>query len=170
MTHPTWELSIHNNGSALVLTPCPGTKGVTLEKSIKQLKEQGVTAIVTALSLPELKACGMEDLPIKTQEQGLRWFNAPIEDDCAPNECFLAQWKSFSCTLHAALDKGEKVALHCMGGSGRTGLLAAHLLLERDWSLESIIQKVQALRPGAFTKPVQISYIIDFSKTYLTKV
>ncbi|EEY43727.1 predicted protein-tyrosine phosphatase [Vibrio mimicus VM223] len=46
-----------------------------------------------------------------------------------------------------------------MGGSGRTGLLAAHLLLEKGWSLESIITQVQALRPGAFTKEVQVEYV-----------
>jgi protein-tyrosine phosphatase len=46
-----------------------------------------------------------------------------------------------------------------MGGSGRTGLLAAHILLERGWDLDTIKARVQALRPGAFTKPVQIDYV-----------
>jgi protein-tyrosine phosphatase len=46
-----------------------------------------------------------------------------------------------------------------MGGSGRTGLFAAHLLLEKGWSLDEIISRVQALRPGAFTKQVQVDYI-----------
>ncbi|MGR5542522.1 phosphatase, partial [Vibrio campbellii] len=54
---------------------------------------------------------------------------------------------------------GGKVAMHCMGGSGRTGLFAAHLLLEKNWPLDKIISEVQALRPGAFTKPVQVDYI-----------
>lgn len=49
--------------------------------------------------------------------------------------------------------------MHCMGGSGRTGLLAANLLLELDWPLEKIISEVQALRPGAFQKPVQVEYV-----------
>ncbi len=168
MTHPTWELSIQPNGAALVLTPCPGTKGVSLVDSIKQLKAQGVTAIVTALSISELEDCGMEALPIETQKQGMHWFNAPIEDDCAPDESFLAQWKTFSTFLHTALNSGEKAALHCMGGSGRTGLLAAHLLLERDWPLERIIQEVQSLRPGAFTKPSQTAYITEFSEKHFT--
>jgi protein-tyrosine phosphatase len=46
-----------------------------------------------------------------------------------------------------------------MGGSGRTGLFAAHLLLEKGWDLDKIVQEVQALRPGAFTKPIQVEYI-----------
>ncbi|HAS8133726.1 TPA: phosphatase, partial [Vibrio vulnificus] len=61
--------------------------------------------------------------------------------------------------LQAILRDGGKVALHCMGGSGRTGLFAAHLLLEQGWALGDIIREVQVLRPGAFTREVQLSYI-----------
>ncbi len=50
-----------------------------------------------------------------------------------------------------------------MGGSGRTGLLAAHVLLEKNWSLNEIVPQVQALRPGAFTKPLQVEYIEQFA-------
>ncbi|MBT2979551.1 dual specificity protein phosphatase family protein, partial [Vibrio anguillarum] len=69
---------------------------------------------------------------------------------------------SISPSLHQALAKGDKIAMHCMGGSGRTGLLAAHLLLEKGWELQNIITHVQSLRPGAFTKDVQVEYIKQF--------
>ncbi len=46
MSHPTWQLDLE--AGALVLTPCPGTKGVELQASLEQLKAQGVEAIVTA--------------------------------------------------------------------------------------------------------------------------
>ncbi len=162
MTHPTWELPVEN-GATLVLTPCPGTKGVPLTDSIKQLKEQGVTVIVTALSLDEMQAASVGNLPQEVEKAGILWLNAPIEDDCAPDEAFLHNWQLMLPALLDAVDKGEKIALHCMGGSGRTGLLAAHLLLEKGWQLTDIITKVQALRPGAFTKAVQIDYIHQFA-------
>ncbi|MCG3862621.1 MULTISPECIES: cyclin-dependent kinase inhibitor 3 family protein [unclassified Photobacterium] len=159
MTHPTWELPISKNSAGLVLTPCPGTKGTSLDKSIEQLKTQGVTVVVTALSMKEMKAKNVDALPLVVQQVGLQWFNIPIEDDCAPDASFQPHWDAISPALHQALDNGEKVALHCMGGSGRTGLLAAHLLLEKNWQLEDIINQVQALRPNAFTKKVQAEYI-----------
>ncbi len=49
--------------------------------------------------------------------------------------------------------------MHCMGGSGRTGLLAGHLLLDIGWPLEQCIERIQSLRPGAFTKQEQRRYI-----------
>ncbi len=159
--HPTWQLDV--DAGALVLTPCPGTKGVELEASLQQLKEQGVAAIVTALDDAELASKEVSELGALTKQLGMQWFQIEIEDDCAPDEDFAAKWQAASPELHKIVDNGGKVAMHCMGGSGRTGLFAAHLLLEKGWPLESIITQVQALRPGAFTKPVQVEYITAVS-------
>ncbi|WP_104046229.1 cyclin-dependent kinase inhibitor 3 family protein [Vibrio jasicida] len=157
MSHPTWQLDLETG--ALVLTPCPGTKGVELQASLEQLKAQGVEAIVTALDNAELAAKDVSALGELTQQLGMKWFQIEIEDDCAPGKEFAAKWSQASPELHAILAQGGKVAMHCMGGSGRTGLFAAHLLLEKNWALEDIVREVQALRPGAFTKPVQVEYI-----------
>lgn len=162
MTHPTWELPVEDNNAALVLTPCPGTKETSLTDSIEQLKSQGVTVVVTALSTHEMQAKGVGDLPELVEKAGLQWFHTPIEDDCAPDGSFQERWKHISPSLHKAIENGEKIAMHCMGGSGRTGLLAAHLLLEKGWGLPEIITHVQSLRPGAFTKDVQVEYIHQF--------
>jgi len=157
MTHPTWQLDIETG--ALVLTPCPGTKGVDLDASLAQIKEQGVEAVVTALDDAELASKEVSELGEKTQQLGMQWFQIEIEDDCAPGADFAAKWQAASPELHKIVDNGGKVAMHCMGGSGRTGLFAAHLLLEKQWKLEDIVREVQALRPGAFTKQVQVDYI-----------
>ncbi|BCL71555.1 phosphatase [Vibrio nigripulchritudo] len=157
MTHPTWNLDLESGG--LVLTPCPGTKGVALEASLQQLKDEGVQAVVTALDNAELASKAVSDLGEITEKLGMKWFQIEIEDDCAPSDAFTAKWQKASPELHKILNQGGKVALHCMGGSGRTGLFAAHLLLEKGWELADIIREVQALRPGAFTKPVQVDYI-----------
>ncbi|MFT6926086.1 MAG: protein-tyrosine phosphatase [Psychromonas sp.] len=158
MTHPTWELPLKDNG-ALILMPCPGTKQVTLLDSLKQLKSQGVTVIITAISQAEMQAKNVGDLGDLAATLGIQWLHLPIEDDCVPDHTFQQDWQKNSKALHARLARGEKIAMHCMGGSGRTGLLAAHLLLERDWALDEIIARVQALRPGAFKKADQIDYV-----------
>lgn len=162
MTHPTWQLDL--DAGALILTPCPGTKGVNLETSLAQLKEQGVEAVVTALDDAELASKDVAALGEITQKMGMQWFQLEIEDDCAPTNEFAAKWQQASPELHQIVDRGGKIAMHCMGGSGRTGLFAAHLLLEKGWPLEEIVKQVQALRPGAFTKSVQVDYIKAIAK------
>ncbi|WED26611.1 cyclin-dependent kinase inhibitor 3 family protein [Vibrio sp. DW001] len=164
MTHPTWQLNVTDNDVALILTPCPGTKEVDLETSLKELKSSGVQAIVTALEFEEMEKAGVAELPRLAKQLGMSWFHQPIKDDEAPDEQFDARWEVISPQVHEVLKQGGNVALHCMGGSGRTGLLAAHILLELDWDLNRIKSEVQALRPGAFTKPLQIEYINQVSK------
>ncbi|WP_261816385.1 phosphatase domain-containing putative toxin [Vibrio gallicus] len=158
MTHPTWELSIEHD-AALVLTPCPGTKELGLDESLAQLKEQGVVAIVTAINNEEMASKNVAELGEKTKALGLKWFHLPIEDDCAPDAEFAEQWSVASPELHQIVEDGGKIAMHCMGGSGRTGLLAANLLLELGWSLPKVVVEVKELRPGAFSKPVQVNYV-----------
>ncbi|MFH0255545.1 cyclin-dependent kinase inhibitor 3 family protein [Vibrio rumoiensis] len=166
MTHPTWLLPLNQQGSGLVLTPCPGTKGVDLSSSLEQLKSQGVTVVVTALSDEELAEKSVEQLGEQVQALGMQWFQLVIEDDCAPDASFQMKWDAVSPHIQAALHSDQKVAMHCMGGSGRTGLLAAHALLERDWILDDIVREVKALRPGAFSKPVQVEYIQQVAARY----
>ena len=163
MEHPTWELPI-NNKAALVLTPCPGTKGVSLSESVAQLKSQGVTVVVTALSTQEMLESGVGALSEEVANADLQWFHTPIKDDSVPNVAFHSRWKGIAPSIRRALDNGNKVAIHCMGGSGRTGLLAAHILLDQGWELEDIITQVQSLRPGAFTKDAQVEYIHEFAE------
>ena len=49
------------------------------------------------------------------------------------------------------LRQGHKVAIHCKGGSGRTGLVAAKILLEAGFDKIDVKQRVQVLRPYALT-------------------
>ena len=159
MTHPTWELNVSDNSAALVLTPCPGTQGLDLKSSLEQLKESGVTAIVTAINNEEMVKVGVTEIGEIAKSLGMDWYHQPIEDHCAPGDGFDKRWGKVSPAIQTTLDKGEKVAVHCMGGSGRTGMLAAHILLDRSWKIEDIKSQVKSLRPRAFSQQVQIDYI-----------
>jgi len=164
MTHPIWQLNVEGNDAALILTPCPGTKGVDLEKSLIEFKALGAKAMVTALNYEEMKKAGVAELPQLAQHLGIAWYHQPIEDDSVPDEYFNTRWEKISPNIHHVLQHGGKVVLHCMGGSGRTGLLAAHILREMGWELDQIKSEVRALRPSAFTKPLQNEYIEQMCK------
>lgn len=53
-------------------------------------------------------------------------------------------------------------SIHCKGGSGRTGLIAAVLRLQQGLSLEEATRQVQALRPKALQHPVHVRWIGQF--------
>ncbi|MDC0611233.1 cyclin-dependent kinase inhibitor 3 family protein [Vibrio sp.] len=154
--HPTWELDVEH--SSLVLMPCPGTKGVSLDQALSELAEAKVTMIISAITHQEFAEKNLPDFSDHVKSHGMKWLHLPIEDDAVPDAEFEQAWTRYSNAILAELETG-KVALHCMGGSGRTGLLAARVLLDKGWDLGQIIQQVQSLRPGAFTKPEQKAYI-----------
>ncbi|MCE0493541.1 phosphatase domain-containing putative toxin [Vibrio salinus] len=154
--HPTWELSVQDSG--LILMPCPGTKGPDLKQTLTQLSEQGVVAIVSAITDEEFEKVSLTGFGESVQQQGIHWFHLPVEDDSVPDDSFERKWQSLGAEIVSKLREG-KVALHCMGGSGRTGLLAGRVLLELEWPVEVIINEVKQLRPNAFSKEVQRNYL-----------
>jgi protein-tyrosine phosphatase len=165
--HPTYELPVDD--SALLLMPCPGTKGPGLQASLEQLRDQGVKAIVTLITDEEMKEKNVTTLGTNAGELGIRWYHFSIEDDRVPDENFATGWAEASPELHQVLKDGGKVAIHCMGGSGRTGMVTAHLLLEKGWELTQIVQIVKYLRPGAYTAPGQLEYVESIATKLQTK-
>ena len=66
-----------------------------------------------------------------------------------PEVEFEAKWPTVSHDLRSYLDSGENILIHCPGGVGRSGMVAARLLCESGDDAETAIARVRAARPGA---------------------
>lgn len=161
--HP-YDILALDNGASFIFTPCPGTKDVDLTTSITQLKDAGAQAIVTLMYDAEMKKNDAETLPQVCDQQGVKWFQLPILDDDAPNEDFAAVFKSHLDDLLAILRNQGTIAVHCKGGSGRTGLVIGILMFELGYDKADIINQVQKIRPKALSHPVQLSFFNEFQK------
>jgi protein-tyrosine phosphatase len=156
--HPFDALPLPEGG-ALLFTPCPGTKEADLASSLAQLKEAGAEAVVTVMPDAEMAGAGAQDLPEVCRQNGMRWFHFPIEDDAAPAEDFQAAWGAGRDDLLKLLAGGATVAVHCKGGSGRTGLMVAIVLLERGVPFADAIAEVKRMRPKALQIPAHVAYL-----------
>ncbi len=81
----------------------------------------------------------------------MRWFHLPIEDDLAPDAAFEAAWQQALPQLRELLGDGKHLVIHCKGGSGRTGLVAAALLMTLGQPQQEAMAAIKAHRPKAFT-------------------
>ncbi|MEJ6475181.1 protein-tyrosine phosphatase family protein [Pseudoalteromonas piscicida] len=162
-THPYDKLTL-DNGASLIFTPCPGTKDVDLTSSIQQLKAAGAQAVVTLMYDAEIKNNLADDLPIVCNTHSVQWFQLPIPDDDAPNEVFAAAYKSHIDGMLSILRNQGTVAVHCKGGSGRTGLVIGILMYELGYEKAEIIKQVKKVRPKAFSHPAQLSFFNEFQK------
>lgn len=158
-SHPSDLLALNQEGAGLILTPCPGTKGVEAAVALEQLQASGADALITLMPDAELASNAVSDLAELCAQRGLQWFHLPIEDERAPDDDFATAWQAQRQAVHRLLDTGKRVAIHCKGGSGRTGLMAAQILVERGCSKEAAVATVKALRPNALSLAIHQAYL-----------
>ena len=83
----------------------------------------------------------------------------PVRDMCAPDEGFDARWLEEGPRLRALLSAGESFIVHCWAGLGRTGTVAAKLLVELGVPATRAIRMVREARPGAIQSLQQEIYV-----------
>jgi protein-tyrosine phosphatase len=107
----------------------------------------------------EMAANNVSTLPDVCAEHNIRWLCLPIIDDQAPSKAFERQWHKHQQSLLDELNNQGVVAVHCKGGTGRTGTVISLLLLALGWPLAKIIKEVQIIKPKALQIPVQLDYL-----------
>jgi protein-tyrosine phosphatase len=160
-SHPYDALPVPGGGK-LILTPCPGTKGAELADSIEQLRQAGADAVITMTPDDELKRLGVTGLPETVARRGMRWFQFPIEDDAAPGPELERAWAANREAVLSLLSRRSGIAIHCRGGSGRTGFMAALILREMGTDGAHADALVKQLRPNALQLPAHIDFLVAY--------
>lgn len=109
----------------------------------------GAAAIVSLIEAAELTALQIEGLGEEVRRRSMEWLHLPIPDVTAPDAEFDLVWPGHSARFHAILKSGGKILVHCKGGLGRAGTIAARLLVELGSRPADAIAAVRAVRPGA---------------------
>ena len=97
----------------------------------------------------------VERLGEEVLRRGMLWFHLPIVDVSTPKEAFERQWDVAGSQLRTLLRNARDVLVHCRGGLGRAGTIAARLLIELGMDPPTAIRQVRAVRPGAIENPEQ---------------
>lgn len=155
--HPYDTLTL-DNGAKLIFTPCPGSKEASLEESVLTLKQAGTSMLLTLMYDHEIAENNIEQLPTICAEHNIAWLQLPILDDEAPAQEFEAQWALHKDAIINAINNQQTIVVHCKGGTGRTGLVIALILLAYGWPSASIIEQVQLIRPKALINTHQLNY------------
>ncbi|KZN49760.1 phosphatase domain-containing protein [Pseudoalteromonas luteoviolacea] len=160
-THPFDKLSL-DNGATFIFTPCPGTKDVGITESVTQLKGAGTDAIITLMYDSELLKNNAQSLAQVCKEQNVKWFQFPLPDDDEPNQDFVNAFNNHIEEVFSILESKGTVAVHCKGGSGRTGLVIGLLMKRLGYDHADVLQQIQTLRPKALKHPSQLQFFNTF--------
>lgn len=107
----------------------------------------------------ELIGLRVENIGTAVAARGMRWFHLPIPDVTAPGPSFESAWVTAGPELQDILRRGDSIFVHCKGGLGRAGTVAARLLVEAGFDPEQAIADVRAARTGAIQVPEQEAYV-----------
>jgi atypical dual specificity phosphatase len=87
----------------------------------------------------------------KIEVMGFKRYSIPVWDFTAPK---ITDFQEFLDIVSKSLNQG-KVLVHCQGGTGRTGTMAAAYWIKKGLSASKAIEKVRKSRPGAIEIPEQ---------------
>lgn len=156
--HPFDSLTLPT-GHVFIFTPCPGTKGNSVNEAIAELKQGGAKAIITMMPQADLEQCDVTDIPAVCQAQDIGWVHLPVEDDEAPEAPFDEAWQQSLSLIDSWLTNKTPIALHCKGGTGRTSLIGAILMHRLGYSWEDTVAHIRTVRPTGVRIPKHVAYL-----------
>lgn len=168
-SHPLRIDTLELGRGRLGLTFCPGKqqRGAltgnwerNLEADLDAIQDWGASAVVSAIEPHELVALGVPQLGERVEARGMDWYPVPIRDVDVPDERAEHMWSYVAARLRGLLAGGGSAVIHCKGGLGRTGTLAALLVAgELGVTADEAIAQVRRARPGAIETADQEAYV-----------
>jgi protein-tyrosine phosphatase len=118
--------------------------GDWLAEEIRAWRNAGLDTVVSLLTPDEMGDLGLEREQEECHENGIQFLSFPIVDRSIPaldaNTVHLFE------RLEAALAQGKKMTVHCRQGIGRSGLVAASLLVASGTSPAVAVEQVGTAR------------------------
>ena len=162
------EVKIPNGAGIIGMTLCPGKKiksdmsGVwdrDLDIDLQAIQAWGARALVNLMEEHEYDLLRVPDYVEKVRSYPMEYFHLPIVDVHPPDSRFIDLWKSAGPKLRQILLDGGKILIHCRGGLGRTGTVAAQLLVELGMPHKVAIKAVRNARHGTIETLDQEKYV-----------
>ncbi|MDP9470276.1 MAG: dual specificity protein phosphatase family protein [Chloroflexota bacterium] len=123
-----------------------------LDEDLGWLKRQGIEAVLSLTETPLVVGA--------LERHGLAGLHLPVDDLTAPTPAQLAAALAFI-DRHRAL--GQRVAVHCLVGQGRTGTVLAAYLIRGGLTPAEALRELRMVCPGAVENPVQERALEEFA-------
>ena len=151
------------------ITLCPGKTdphGMTrawkrdLTEDLDAIRDWEARAVVTLVTREEMEYLNVQGLGEGVRSRKMEWWHLPIPDGHAPDEHFEARWVEAGAAIRNHLRSGRDVLVHCKGGLGRAGTIAARLMVELGTPPEDAIRLVRESRSDrAIETPEQEAHV-----------
>lgn len=131
-------------GSGFLAVMAKPVAGEWVDEEFKSIAEFGIKQIVSLLEIHESYDLGLIEEEKLAQSHGMKFLQYPIKDRGVPESR-----KGFSIVtknLYHQIASGENTVIHCRAGIGRTGLVAAGILLHCGFSVDDAFEQISNFR------------------------
>jgi atypical dual specificity phosphatase len=132
-------------------------------RELEDLHQEGFRTIISLLD--EDEQVPYYDIK-RIKVNGFNRYSIPVADFTAPTR---ADFQKFLEIVTKSLKQG-KVLVHCQGGIGRTGTMAAAYWIKKGLSASEAIEKVRKNRPGAIEIPEQEESLFELEASIAEEV
>ena len=131
-----------------------------LDLDLDKVGEWGGTAVVSLITQEEIRELKVPGLSRAVADRHMEWWHLPIPDGQPPGADFEKAWHVAGPAIRDRLRLGFDVLVHCKGGLGRAGTLAARLLVEFGETPSEAMRRVRDARsPNAIETLSQERYV-----------
>ena len=151
------------------LTIAPGKKDGPwwdrdLDTDLGRLRDEYKCDLLVSLMEPEeYQWLGIADLFERACAHGIETVRFPIEDGSVPPPEQMRRFTELIEEILTAARAGKTVVIHCRGGLGRSGTVAAACLVALEHPPTQAIERVRQARPGAVETPAQEDWVQAFA-------
>src|ERR1700690_2461109 len=140
--------------------------GDWLEDEMAAWRRSGIDTVLSLLTPDEEQDLDLEQEARDVKSRGMKFVTLPIPDRQVPNS--ESEVSAVLDRIDAYLSAGKKVVVHCRQGVGRSGLVAACLLLAKGVSPETAIKTISAARGTPVPETAEQRRWIDHYATVLS--
>lgn len=139
-------------GGVLALSPMPG-RGGDFAGDLARLRDWRPDLVVSMTESHEMAP----DLPGALAAAGIGWRHFPVVDYGVP----AAGFDALAGEIVGVLSGGGRVLLHCMGGCGRSGMVALAVMVRAGEEPGAALARLRAVRPCAVETAAQLDWASD---------
>jgi len=140
--------------------------GDWLEDEIAAWRNAGVDTVLSLLTPEEEKELDLTNEAHDVRQRGMRFLSLPIPDREVPRA--ESEVSTVVEKLDADLSSGKNVVIHCRQGIGRSGLVAACLLITKGLSSGAAVDSLTASRGITIPETLKQRLWIDHYAATLT--
>jgi protein-tyrosine phosphatase len=140
-----------------------------IRETLTGLAGLGIGVVVSLLEESEARELGLADEEAACRDAGLEFFSFPIKDRAIPSDAEavsrLSRW------AYTRISNGCGLAFHCRAGIGRSGMMAASVLLQEGFSVLEAFARISGARGMTVPDtPGQLEWVKSNYQTIIAKI